>query len=139
MNRLRLVLLALLAALVGCGGGDASKPLLRVGDREIPADAHYAKWWAQAAACIGIDTTYDQKLRYFVGDVLPREWGGERGAIYLGYTNPYDHMILLERGAELDSAIIVHEQLHDFAGYGHPKKYFGDAVAARCGYAPGHD
>lgn len=138
-QRLKLVLLAFLAVLGGCGG-DATTPLARVGAMEIPVDSNYRRWWHNAARCLSIDTTYDRKLRYFIGDIIPREWDGEPGSGFGGYTSPADHLILFARGYELDSAVVVHEQLHDYIGHsGHPAKFFTDTVAARCHYWPGHD
>lgn len=120
---------------------DPVAPLTRVHATELPADPMRARWFNAAAKCIGIDTAYDAKLRYFVGDTIPAEWNAilEPGFTD-GYTDPADHLVLLAHGFENDSTVVVHEQLHDYLQRGgHPANIFGDAVATHCGYRPGHD
>ena len=117
--------------------------LTRVHATELPFDSARVRWWHQAAQCLGIDTTYDAKLRYFVGDMVPKEWGDltqeSKSTTIHAYTDAADHLILFERGFEHDSALTTHEILHDFIKIpGHPARYFG-ANATRCGILPGTD
>jgi hypothetical protein len=112
--------------------------LTRVHATELPFDAARVRWWHQAATCLGIDTTYDAKLRYFSGDTIPKEWGSEpsRTTIIHGYTSSPDHLILLHPDFVNDSALVIHEQIHDFLKTpGHPQHYF----SGRCGVLPGVD
>jgi len=114
--------------------------LKRAGAKEIPIDSSYIAWWNRGSACIGIHAPYDQRLRYFVGNLVPKTWGAEPHGDYLAYTNLPDHEILFAPGFEMDSTIVVHEQIHDYLKLGgHPQKYFGDSIAIHCGIRPGHD
>ena len=134
--------MTLLAFLLAACARDGATQVGRVGDHEIPTDSAYPRWWARASRCVGVTAPYDTKLRYFVGDTIPREWNAitEQGATTIGYTDQAAHLILLSRGYEQDSMVIVHEQLHDYLKVsGHPPQYFADSVAARCGYLPGVD
>ena len=117
---------------------DPVAPLQRVHAVELPFDSARVRWWHQAATCLGIDTTYDRKLRYFVGDTIPKEWGSEpsRTTIIHGYTDIPNHLILLAPAFANDSALVKHEQLHDFHKIpGHPQQYF----SGRCGVLAGQD
>ena len=115
--------------------------LTRVHAVELPFDSVRVRWWHQAATCLGIDTTYDAKLRYFTGPTIPKEWGSAgHGERFGAYTDEADHLILLAPEFVADSATVVHEQLHDYLKIGgHPAKFFADAVAAPCGFFPGVD
>ena len=127
------------AAIVSNVHYDPIAPLRRVHATELPFDSARVRWWHQAAACLGIDTTYDTKLRYFTGDTIPKEWDSYKenpSVIVHAATDISDHLTLLEPGFENDSALVIHEQLHDFIKTpGHPAKYF----SGRCGVLPGRD
>ena len=126
------------AAIVSNVHYDPIAPLRRVHATELPFDSARVRWWHQAAACLGVDTTYDAKLRYFTGDTIPKEWNAqpEKNTVIHAYTDVENHLILFERGFENGSALTVHEQLHDFIKTpGHPAKYF----SGRCGVLPGRD
>lgn len=101
---------------------------------ELSPDANRQRWYAQSAKCLGIDTTYDLKLRYFTGAKIPASWQPASGT-FIGYTSPADHLILLATSWAHDSTLIVHEQLHDRFGGGHPQRLF----SGRCGVYPGQD
>ncbi len=130
------------AVLIGCWGvvalaRDPIAALTKVHATELPADASRAHWYVQSAKCLGFDTVYDTKLRYFTGATIPPAWKAPVGE-YGGYTNVDDHLILLGPSWVNDSTLIVHEQLHDARGHkspSHPQQYF----SGRCGVFPGHD
>ena len=112
--------------------------LTRVHAVELPFDSVRVRWWHQAATCLKIDTTYDTKLRYFSGDTIPKEWDiRENAAVVVhGATDIPDHLIELQPDFVNDSALVIHEQLHDFIKTpGHPSRYFD----GRCGVLPGRD
>lgn len=145
-RRILLCFAAIVVALVAVAvyKGETRDPLAgleHVGAVELQPDSARATWWTNAAHCLKLTAPYDVKLRYFVGDDIPSSWDAvDEGGITIGYTDPRDHLILLAHGFDTDSTVIVHEQLHDYLGKGgHPAKYFGDSVAERCGYRPGHD
>ena len=118
---------------------DPVQNLTRVHATELPFDSARVRWWHRAAACLGIDTTYDRKLRYFTGNLIPKEWdvGTENAEVIVhASTDMPDHLILLEPEFANDSALVIHEQLHDFIKIkGHPSQYF----SGRCGVLPGRD
>ena len=125
-------------AVISSYADDPAKALTRVGAVELPFDSARVFWWRDAARCLKIDTTYDTKLRYFVGDTIPTSWGAvtDRGSLTFGYTDSGDHLILVGRGHERDSALTMHEQLHDYLKIGgHPQQYFD----GRCGVFPVRD
>ena len=116
------------------------RELLSNGDAEIPTDSAYVRWYAHAAHCLGISAPYDRRLRYFVGHRVPASWEQRRITDIAGYTNRGLHMILIAPRFVQDSAVVVHEQVHNaMTRDGHPPQYFAVAVATRCGLTPGVD
>lgn len=132
-------ILALVIAAAGSGCASlrlAPSPLdavLQSGAHEIPAPDSARVWWETAARCLRIDVPWNSTIRYFVGNVVPPEWApGMTGRRYAGYTHPFAKLIFLKPGYEHSARLVVHEQMHVYAGYGHPRRYFdGKCVDAQ--------
>jgi hypothetical protein len=105
---------------------------------EIRPQPEYARWYASAERCLGMQGAYD-KVQWFV---TPNPWSDHRhgnGLTYGVWRPP--HKIILNRPEALDSTLVIHEAVHDILGangidqsrdedQGHPLPYFD----GRCTY-----
>ena len=110
-------------------------PMIRVAN-----DSLYIRWYTQGAKCLGLAVPYDPSIRYFTGTHLPVDWIASVSDKTQAHTDLASRSLLLDPYYALDSAVVLHEQvhlmLHDAR---HPQAYFNAATAARCGLTPGHD
>ena len=110
-------------------------PMVRVAN-----DSLYVRWYAQGAKCLGLTQPYDRRVRYFAGHTTPASWNAKVSDKTQAHTDLASHTILFDPYYAHDSLSVLHELVHiaiDDAR--HPQKYFGVAVAKKCGLEPGKD